>query len=168
MQPENFYQQVAPFKDKLYRYALKILRDSYQAEDILQEALIKVWKKSEQFQEIENKEAWCMTIVRNLCLDKLRSNKRRRTVDLADHVKIADHSPSTVDKMEKKEMMDRIKAEIEKLPEKMKTVMHLRDIEGYSYQEISDMTEYTLDQIKVNIYRARQYVRKALLAQKAT
>lgn len=162
MQAENFYQEIEPFKDKLYRFALKILGNTFDAEDILQEALIKIWKKKEQFAEIENKEAWCMTVVRNMAFDKIRSNKRKQTVDIADQFDVSDKTESVQLSIEKREMVDRIKREIAKLPEKQREVMYLRDIEGYTYKEIEQMTEYTLDQIKINIFRARQYIRKAL------
>lgn len=162
MQSKEFYQQIAPYKDKLFRYALKILGNTYDAEDILQETLIKIWKKKEQFKDIDNKEAWCMTVIRNMCFDKIRSAKRKQTTDIEEQFGVKDNIDSAQVSLEKKEIVERILKEINKLPEKQREVMYLRDVEGYSYQEISEMTPYSLDQIKVNIFRARQYVRKAL------
>jgi RNA polymerase sigma-70 factor (ECF subfamily) len=97
-----------------------------------------------------------------MSLDKLRSNKRKRTSDIEEQFSVSDKSDSVQLSIEKREMVDRIKSEINKLPEKQRVVMYLRDIEGYTYKEIEEMTEYTLDQIKINIFRARQYIRKAL------
>ncbi|HRO74432.1 MAG TPA: sigma factor, partial [Saprospiraceae bacterium] len=64
-----------PFKDKVYRLALGIVGNTYDAEDIIQELLIKIWNRIDQYTDIENKEAWCMTVTRNLAIDKVRSRK---------------------------------------------------------------------------------------------
>ena len=64
-----------PFKDKLYRFALNIVGNTFDAEDIMQELMIKIWNRMDQYTLIENKEAWCMTVTRNMCIDKVRNKK---------------------------------------------------------------------------------------------
>lgn len=65
------------YKDKFYRYALRLTGDDNDAEDILQELAIKIWESGNEFNKIENKDAWCFSVTRNMCIDKIRSNKKR-------------------------------------------------------------------------------------------
>ena len=83
-----------PFKDKLYRFALNIVGNTFDAEDIMQELMIKIWNRMDQFKEIDNKEAWCMTVTRNMAIDKTR-NKKTNVQDISDyhHLKDADDTP---------------------------------------------------------------------------
>ncbi len=151
-----------PFKDKLYRLALGIVGDTYDAEDIIQELLIKIWNRIEQFNEIENKEAWCMTVTRNLAIDKVRS--RKASVHSLDDYTFLRDSESTPDiKLENSDRLNSIMALLNELPEKQRMIVYLRDVEGYSYKEIADITENTLDFIKVSLHRARKTLKEALL-----
>lgn len=153
---------VLPFKDKLYRFALNIVSDTYDAEDIMQELMIKIWKRWEQFQEIENQEAWCMTVTRNMAIDKVRS--RKAPMQDIDTVHTISDSEATPDKaMEKSERMGFIMKILNELPDKQRTIVHLRDIEGYTYQEIADITETTLDFVKVSLHRARKTMKEKLI-----
>lgn len=154
MQGNDIVNLVTPFKDKLFRLALRIMGNVHEAEDIIQEVLVKVWKKREQFVELDNKEAWCMTVTRNLCIDKIRARKMR-TSDITEHYDIKDRTMTPSQETVSNDRMDQILALINALPEKQRTVVQLRDIEGYSYKEISEITELKLDQVKVYLHRAR-------------
>jgi len=151
-----------PFKDKLYRFALNIVGNTFDAEDIMQELMIKIWNRLDQFNEIDNKEAWCMTVTRNMAIDKTR-NKKGNVQDISDyhHLRDADETPDR--KMEIEERFGSIMELVNQLPEKQKMIIHLRDVEGYSYQEIADMTETTLDFVKVSLHRARKTLKEQLL-----
>lgn len=153
---------VLPYKDKLYRFAMSMLGNSFDAEDVIQEVLVKVWKKKDQFVGIENKEAWCMTVTRNLSIDKIRSRKNKNTSNIDDyfHIKDKEAIPST--RLEQKDALNRVMSFMDTLPEKQKTVMHLRDVEGYTYKEISELTGMSVDQVKVNLFRARKMLRHKL------
>jgi len=143
---------VLPYKDKLYRFAKSMVGNSFDAEDIIQEVLVKIWKKKDQFVEIDNKEAWCMTVTRNLSIDKIRSKKNKGTSNIDDYYHI----------LEQKDALNRVMAMLNELPDNQRSVMHLRDVEGYTYKEISDMTGLTVDQVKVNLHRARKTLRSRL------
>lgn len=154
-------QALTPFKDKLYRYAYRILGNEMAAEDVLQEVMIKVWTKSDELALIENKEAWCMTVTRNLALDK----KRRVKVlvePVEEQYSLADNEPTPFEILRTNDVMSQIKNAIEDLPENQQQVIHLRDIEGYSYQEIVDITGFKMDQVKVYLHRARITLRAEL------
>ncbi|MFZ1751209.1 MAG: sigma-70 family RNA polymerase sigma factor [Saprospiraceae bacterium] len=151
-----------PYKDKLYRFALNIVGNTFDAEDIMQELLIKIWNRIDQFNEIENKEAWCMTVTRNMAIDKTRS-KKTKIQDISEVYHLSDSGRTPDIKMEEEERFGSILALVNQLPEKQKIIVHLRDVEGYTYQEIADMTETTLDFVKVSLHRARKSLRDALL-----
>ena len=155
-------QAVMPIKDKLYRYAFQILGNRMSAEDVVQEVLIKVWKKKISLQEIENKEAWCMTVTRNLALDKLRKNGARHE-SIEQHYHLADHARSPHDVVQTKSVMAIIRGFINQLPNDQRQIVHLRDVEGYTYKEISKITGLNLDKVKVYLHRARITLRKQLI-----
>lgn len=154
-----------PFKDKLYRFSLNIVGNTYDAEDVMQELLIRIWQRIDQFEAIENKEAWCMTVTRNLSIDKIR-NRKIQTHDITEFHHLNDKSDSAAITLEKAESFKRIVDLVNLLPEKQKIIIHLRDIEGYTYQEIADMTESSLDFVKVSLHRARKSLKEALLKRK--
>ena len=79
MNLEAFENRVLPAKNKLFRFAFRMLGSSEEAKDVVQEVMIKVWNGREQMAEVQNMEAWCMRITKNLSLDKLRSRQRRAT-----------------------------------------------------------------------------------------
>ncbi len=152
---------VLPIKDKLFRYALRIVGNRMTAEDVVQEVLVKVWQKKIELEKIENKEAWCMTVTRNLALDKLR---RKKVIldDVDNHRNISDSNMSPYRSLQSDDTMSIIKDAINQLPEAQQQVIHLRDIEGYSYQEIADITGYSNDKVKVYLHRARITLRHKL------
>lgn len=151
-----------PFKDKLYRFSLNMLGNTFDAEDIMQELMIKIWNRIDQYNEIENKEAWCMTVTRNMCIDKVR-NKKASVQDISDYHHLKDASDTPDKTLEQNERFGNIMALVNQLPEKQRMIIHLRDVEGYSYQEIADLTETTLDFVKVSLHRARKALKEELL-----
>lgn len=154
-------QALVPFKDKLYRYAFRILGNEMAAEDVLQEVFIKVWTKKDELVHIENKEAWCMTVTRNLALDKKRQTRLFAEPEEMQF-KLADSEPTPFEALHTSDLMLLIKNAISELPDAQQQVVHLRDVEGYSYQEIADITGFTMDQVKVYLHRARLTLRSKL------
>lgn len=162
MQIAKFSQMLSPYKDKMFRYAFNIVGSRFAAEDVVQEAMIKIWKKKEQFAEIENKEAWCVTITRNLAIDKVRAGKKRRANDITEYHHISDGSPAPDVQLEQKDALSRVEELLNELPPQHKEIVVLRDIEGHTYQEIADILEVSVDQVKVNLHRARKNLRARL------
>ena len=91
MNLEAFQNRVLPSKNKLFRFAFRMLGSSEEAKDVVQEVLIKVWNGREQMAEVQNMEAWCMRITKNLSLDKLRSRQRRATDSIDEGFEIRSH-----------------------------------------------------------------------------
>jgi RNA polymerase sigma-70 factor (ECF subfamily) len=162
MNTEDFETRVLPTKNKLYRFAFRLLGNSEEAKDVVQETMIKVWN-GRDLAEVQNMEAWCMRIAKNLSLDKLRSKQRKTTDSMSASFDIAHESLSPLEKTELTESMKRINELMTTLPEKQRQVMHLRDVEGYSYNEICDIMELDMSQVKVNLFRARNAVREKLI-----
>lgn len=158
-----FETLVLPTKNKLFRFAFRLLGSSEEAKDVVQEVMIKVWNGREQMAEIQNMEAWCMRITKNLSLDRLRMKQRRATGPLEDGMEIHHEALSPHERTEIHENMDRINDMIMALPEKQRQVIHLRDVEGYSYNEICEILELDMNQVKVNLFRARNSVREKLI-----
>ncbi|MDL5050167.1 RNA polymerase sigma factor [Oscillatoria amoena NRMC-F 0135] len=163
MDLETFQNRVLPVKNKLFRFALRMLGNDEEAKDVVQEVFIRVWNGREQLADIQNMEAWCMRITKNLSLDKLRSIKRKGTFPI-DKGFDATHADVTPDvQTELGESMQNVSQLIAALPEKQRQVIHLRDVEGYSYNEICETLELDMNQVKVNLFRARNAVREKLM-----
>ena len=86
MKKVSFQNDVLPLKNKLYRLALRITLNPADAEDVVQETMIKVWNRRQQWEQIESMEAFCMTICRNQSLDKTRQTAgSEQSLDTAEH-----------------------------------------------------------------------------------
>lgn len=155
MKTITFRNDILPMKDRLYRLALRITLSQQDAEDAVQEALIKVWKKREQWDKIENLEAWTMTIVRNIAIDITKKNSNQQTVPI-------DFDPpvTSYDQLQETERVEIVRKLMDSLPEKQRTAMQLRDFEGKTYKEIAAIMDITEEQVKVNIFRARQFIKQ--------
>ena len=158
-----FHQQIFPIRDKLYRFALRITGNVHDAEDVVQEVLERVWKSSEgQSEAVQNWEAWCMTMTRNRSLDKSRSNSNRRTTGV-EVLEMRSNTALLPDKnAELQDLASHIRTLMQALPDKQRMVMHLRDIEELSYDEIAQTLELSLDQVKINLHRARKAIRSQI------
>ena len=162
MDLEAFENRVLPAKNKLFRFALRYLGNEEDAKDIVQEVFIRVWNAREKMDGIQNWEAWCMRITKNLSLDRLRLMKGKSTQTLETSFDLHNNALSPHESTEIIESMKKISQMIAALPEKQRQVIHLRDVEGYSYQEISEILELDMNQVKVNLFRARNAVREKL------
>lgn len=161
-----FQEQIFPIRHKLFRFALRITGNSHEAEDVVQEVMEKVWKTDpDMAATVMNWEAWCMTLTRNRSLDKARSLSLRRTTPIEGASEQRADGASPAQAAENRDMAARIKTMMQELPEKQKLVMHLRDIEELTYEEIAETLAISLEQVKVNLHRARKTVRERMLSE---
>lgn len=161
MSAKVFQQIVWPARQKFYRFALRMLGSEEEARDVVQDALAKTWERKEELHAIRNPEAWTMTVTRNLSLDRIKA-KRNHDLPLEAGMHTPAAVPDPLRQTESKETLSTIHAHIDQLPEKQKTVMQLREVEGYSYQEIAEVLKIDLNMVKTHLYRARQSLRKSL------
>ena len=163
MNIEAFQNRVLPAKNKLFRFALRFLGNEEEAKDVVQEVFIRVWNGREHMNEVQNWEAWCMRITKNLSLDRIRTLARKQTHPLETGYDVRQETLSPHESTEIQESMNRVNQFIAALPEKQRQVIHLRDVEGYSYNEICEILELDMNQVKVNLFRARNAVREKLM-----
>ena len=161
MNLEQFPSDILPIKNKLFRFALRIVNQVAEAEDVVQEVFIKLWNNRQQMDAVQNVEAWCFTATKNLSIDKLRS-KHQRLQPLKAGFDLHDQAATPFQAAAGQDVFDQVKKLMQNLPEKQREIMHLRDIEGMTYQEIADALGLPLEQVKVYLFRARKAVRQGL------
>ena len=144
----SFTADVLPMKNLLYRLALRITMNREAAEDIVQDTLIKVWNKRDDWENIESIEAFSLTVCRNLALDRMKKAER------------PDRSRSPLELMEQRDRVETVRRLVNSLPEKQRSGMQLRDFEGKSYRDIATILGITEEQVKVNSFRARQTIKQ--------
>lgn len=160
----DFRTDILPLKNELYRLALRITLNPADAEDVVQDTMIKVWKKREQWDKIESIEAFCLTICRNLAIDKTRKADNQ-SEQLSENDDPPDHSYTSnpEEQAVQKDRVSLVRQLIDSLPEKQRSCMQLRDIEGKSYKEIADVIGINEQQVKINIFRARQAIKQKFI-----
>ena len=162
MKEISFRNDVLPLKDKLFRLALRITLNREDAEDIVQETLIRVWRECQDGKDIDNVEAFSLTICRNLSLD-LNSKLEQRNVAFDEDIHDQpDTTRSPFETMVDHERIQMLNTLMNSLPEKQRTAMQLRDVEGRSYREIAEVMQISESDVKVNIFRARKAMREKL------
>ena len=164
MSLEVFKTRILPMKDKLFRFAFHLLRNTQEAEDALQDVMAGIWAKRAEWPQWNSIEAYCMTATRNNCVDRLR---RRRVPVVpegpAHQLPSPEHDP--YEKMTGKEMIQRIRQCMDALPQQQQQVIRLREMEGFSYNEIAEVLGISLDQVKINLFRGRNAIRQTITKQ---
>lgn len=163
MKKVSFRNDVLPLKNELFRLALRITLNRAEAEDIVQDTLIKVWNRREEWNAIDSIEAFSLTVCRNLSLDRIK--KKGNDNDSLEDVKAAESlaSSNPQDRMIQTDKVRLIRQIVDGLPEKQRSCMQLRDFEGKTYKEIAGVLDISEEQVKVNIFRARQTVKQKYL-----
>jgi len=142
--------------DGVYRFILKNIKDSDKAKDIVQESFVRLWDRVSEV-KFEKAKSYLFTIAYHCFIDTIRKDKRTVSMEVTT---INDHSEMNTFSDHK----EVINEAVEKLPEIQKSVILLRDYEGYSYKEIGEITELSEAQVKVYIYRARLFLKNYLVS----
>ena len=162
MQEISFRNDILPLKDKLFRLALRITLDRAEAEDVVQDTMIRVWNKRDEWQQFESVEAYCLIVAKNLAIDRSQK-KDAQNVELTPEMAEEVDTSGPYDRLVNNERMKIIHRLIDELPEKQRLIMQLRDIEGESYKDIAKVLQLTEEQVKVNLFRARQKVKQRFI-----
>ncbi|MEY5043361.1 MAG: hypothetical protein RJA19_588 [Bacteroidota bacterium] len=146
MSPAQFRDLVDAHADGLYRFALAILRDPVTSEDAVQDAFERFWRKRDEVEPSKHK-SYLFSTLHNRCIDLLR--QRKPTMELT-----AEHA--SVDARPNWDIQEQLHHALKRLDARQQSMILLRDYEGYSYVEIAEITGSSLDQVKVNLHRARR------------
>ncbi len=161
MKKIDFRTDVLPLKNELYRLALRITLNPAEAEDIVQDTMIKIWNRREQWDDIESIEAFSLTICRNLALDRTKlAENQNAQLDEGHDPPDSSNTSNPEEQAMQRDRINLVRRLIDQLPEKQRSCMQLRDIEGKSYKEIADVMNITEQQVKINIFRARQAIKQ--------
>ncbi len=152
---EFVYQQ----SRKLYGYAFRILQNQVEAEDAVQEVFIKLWKMGDKLDEYKSLDALAITMTKNYSIDQLRKRKNFYHEGEAKQDYNIVTMPSPHDQLESIEANDIINKIINQLPGIYSDIIRLRDMEGFSYEEIAEKTGQNINTLRVNISRARKIIR---------
>jgi RNA polymerase sigma-70 factor (ECF subfamily) len=146
---------VKEHSNKLYGYSMRFLRNSEDAEDILQDVFEKLWINRKKV-EVEKAKSWMFTTAHNAMLNLISKKSR---VQLPGSDNLPEGTKKDVNKFESKQVVDRA---VSILPPIQKSIILLRDLEGYTYEEIGDMLNLSSSQVKVYLFRARNKIKKQL------
>jgi RNA polymerase sigma factor (sigma-70 family) len=160
MDPQEFKIQVYQFRDKLFRFARRILDQTEEAEDVVQEVFLRLWSRRDTLSGYKSIEALAMTVTRNLCLDRIR--KRKFPVGpLEDHRQFLENLP-TKQAPDYSEELRLVKLAMESLPVQQKMIVQLRDVEEYEFDTIAGIMEMNENSVRVSLSRARKRIREII------
>ncbi|MEN9441786.1 MAG: hypothetical protein RLZ33_1863 [Bacteroidota bacterium] len=148
MTSKEYNLAVDEFSDNIYRFALKHLKNEMSAKDIVQETFTKVWIKHEEV-AYEKVKSYLFTTTYHALVDWVKKEGRNGDFEKVEHTASTEFSISF-------DLQKVLNDALDKLPEVQKTVVLLRDYEGYNYAEIAEITNLNESQVKVYIFRARQ------------
>ncbi|MCC9167998.1 RNA polymerase sigma factor [Pontibacter harenae] len=158
MDLQEFKTQVLPAKDKLYRLAVLMLHNKEEAEDMLQDVFLKLWTNRHKLHTYTSIEAFAMTVTKNMCLNKLKAGKVRKQIDIAG-MELSSDEASPYQRSEVVDSLNKVQGLVAMLPEQQKLILHLREEEGCSFEEIEQITNLNINNIRVLLSRARKSIR---------
>lgn len=170
-----FEKLITSHERTVYNIAYRMLNNEEDAKDISQEVFIKVYKNLNKFDETSKFSTWIYKITVNTCIDEIRKRKGKETSSIDELVNTDDSEVQKQIKAEAltpeesliiKENVKYLKEAIDLLSENHKSLIILRDIQGFSYAEIADITNSSLGTVKSRLTRAREHLKNILLDNK--
>jgi RNA polymerase sigma-70 factor (ECF subfamily) len=161
MRQEEFKIAVVPLRELLVVAARRMLADAAEAEDAVQETMLKLWCMREGLPGVRNIAGLAVRITKNNCLNKLRDNKRRKREACADE--LPDNDESSFMRQEVQENFDRTMTIIGMLPEMQQAVLRMRHIDSLEVAEIAELTASTPEAVRMNLSRARRRVKEIFM-----
>ncbi|HET6400448.1 MAG TPA: sigma-70 family RNA polymerase sigma factor [Candidatus Kapabacteria bacterium] len=152
---EAFTKIYLRYRERVYAYALRVLSNEQDAEDLFQEVFFRVYTRAESFTEEKSLGGWIFTIAHNLCLNKVRDRKPQE--DLSDLVLPVRDTPDSGE-----DWREVIARAMSLLPVEYREIIILREYEGMSYAEIREVLHTTIPSIKSRLYRAKGKLRELL------
>ena len=164
MQTEYFRNKILPLKNKVFRKALGITESVVEAENVVQDVMMRMWEKRENWPAIENIEVYCMVLTKNMALDVIkRSGHNNDSIDDENIQSIQSETKQPLEKTVQADMYNWLWKLINSLPEKQREIIRLRDIEEMSYTEIAKEMRIPESQVKITLFRARKKIKEMYL-----
>ena len=172
-QTDQFHDLVKRYEQKLYNFSLRMCRDHSDAEDMIQETFLNVFRYLKDFRYETKFKNWLYKVAASTCIKKRRKSKFAPEKELSlddfhpgDQAEVPDHVPDwalmPLDKLLNQELSATINQAILTLPKKYRLVVVLRDIEGFSTAETAQILGISTSNVKVRLHRARLYLRDKL------
>ena len=149
-----YNEAVKKYYSNLFRFLTKFIWDKHIVKDLIQDCYLKLWQQRERVDPLKIK-SWLFTTAYNAMIDYVKKNKKNMVVTQA----FFEDLPTQPQTKELREVIDKA---IELLPELQKSILLLRDLEGYEYKEIWEMLELSESQVKVYLFRARKKIKEKL------
>lgn len=162
MTSAEFQTLASTLRPRLLAQATRYLRDSAEAEDIVQDAMLKMWVLHDQL--IGNAEAFASVLVRNLSLNRLRQLHRMQTLTEMDLLEMERLDADSRSQQDTDEQVAQLMSLVEALPDRQKTILRLHDLEGMEYDEIAQVTGLSAASLRQTVSRARRLLRLRYLA----
>ncbi len=162
MELEAFKITVIPLRERLTHIACRLLEDEADAEDVVQEAFLKLWHIRCTLDGYQSVEALAVTMTKNLALDKLKA--RKTYGDESELLRLDSGARSPAEELEANDTVTLIRQLIEQLPSLQQTIIRMKDVEGYELNEIAAITGTQIEAVRSNLSRARKKIREQYLA----
>lgn len=163
MTPAEFKYVVLPVGNKLFRFARMLLGDEEEARDAVQETFLKLWKIRDELAGIRNLDAYAMKLTRNWCLDRLKAKKPLLIENYYGTYNRSHEGENPHSILENEDRVKRLISLLKILPPQQRMILNLRDIQGYEFSEITEMTGISMNNVRVNLSRARTKLREELI-----
>jgi len=158
MSQELFKAEILPIRERLLHIAQRILVEEKEAEDAVQEVLLKLWHMRDSLYSYESPAAYATTVTKNHCLDRLKVKNRQESLDDTYSTRAGNDNPYL--QLERKNTEEVLQKIIENLPPLQQAIIRMKDMEEYEVEEIAEITGTNIEAVRVNLSRARKRVRE--------
>jgi RNA polymerase sigma-70 factor, ECF subfamily len=152
---KDYNVAVKEYSKNLYRYFLKSLKDTSASKDLVQDVFLKLWSNRNKI-DLNKIKSWLFSVAHHSMINYLRVESRKSVVEIEDLKLLTNCSQG---QMEDREIIEK---SLENLPALQKSIVLLRDMEGYNYKEIGEILELSEAQVKVYLFRARQKMKESI------
>lgn len=153
MTEQRFHSEYIALADSLYRVAFYILESEAEAEDAVQELYLKLWEGRSRLDEVRQPKAYCIRMLKNLCLDRIR---RAQHLTFPERLPETDSGRAQDDEIDGRRRLDKVLEAVKSLPERQRQVLLMRTVQGLSYEEISAATGMNYLTLRVLLSQARK------------
>ncbi|MDZ7806079.1 MAG: sigma-70 family RNA polymerase sigma factor [Gracilimonas sp.] len=168
---KDFDEEIIPHMDALYNFALRLTTDPNDAEDLVQDTIVKAYRFFSSYEKGTNAKAWMFRILKNSFINNYRkTSKKPSQVDYDEvssyyeSIRAERTETSDLENLMFREMMDDdLSNALTRLPEDFRTVVLLCDVEGYTYEEIANMLDVPIGTIRSRLHRGRNLLKTELL-----